>query len=118
MMSPNSYQTLAMRTCRHVPGSQQAIVEAALGLAGESGEAVDIVKKSVFGGHPLDKEKLILELGDILWYVAEMAHGLKVPLEEIMRQNIKKLEQRYPANTFSTKDSMERRDTNASNSSL
>ena len=112
-MRPDVYQTLAMRTCRHTPGSQQCLIEGALGLNGEAGEVAEVVKKSIFGGHPMDKEKLINELGDVMWYLAEMAHGLGVPLEDIMTQNIKKLEVRYPTNSFSTKDSIERRDVHA-----
>ena len=112
-MRPDVYQTLAMRTCRHTPGSQQCLIEGALGLNGEAGEVAEVVKKAVFGGHPMDKEKLAIELGDVLWYIAETAHGLGISLEEIMTRNIKKLEVRYPAGKFSTKDSIERRDVHA-----
>lgn len=109
-MRTDVYQGLAMRTCQHPPGSQQAILEAALGLNGESGEVADIIKKSVFGGHPMDKDKLVLELGDIFWYLAEAAHGLGITLDEIMKRNIEKLEARYPTNKFSTADSIARKD--------
>ena len=105
-----------MRTCRHTPGSQQCLIEGALGLNGEAGEVAEVVKKAIFGGHPMDKEKLINELGDVLWYIAEMAHGLGTTMEVIMTGNIVKLERRYPAGSFSTKDSIERRDTHADNS--
>ena len=117
-MQVNFYQQVAMRTCRHTPGSQQALVEAALGLAGETGEAVDIVKKTMFGGHPLDKEKLLLEMGDIAWYLAEMCLALNVSFQDILEMNIKKLEKRYPKGSFTTQDSIARRDTNGSNSSI
>lgn len=117
-MQVNFYQQAAMRTCRHTPGSQQALVEAALGLAGETGEAVDIVKKTMFGGHPLDKEKLLLEMGDIAWYLAEMCLALGVTFQEVLEMNIKKLEKRYPQGCFTTQDSIARRDTNGSNSSI
>ena len=112
-MRPDVYQTLAMRTCRHTIGSQQCLIEGALGLNGEAGEVAEVVKKAIFGGHPMDKDKLILELGDVLWYVAETAYGLGVPMEELMVRNIKKLEVRYPAGSFNTKDSIDRRDTHA-----
>ena len=109
-MRPDVYQAAAMRTCRHTQGSQQCILEGALGLNGEAGEVADIIKKSVFGGHPMDKEKLILELGDILWYVAETAHGIGISLEDIMERNLRKLEARYPTGKFTTADSMARKD--------
>lgn len=112
-MRPNMYQSLAMRTCRHTPGSQQCLIEGALGLNGEAGEVAEVIKKAIFAGHPMDKDKLIEELGDVLWYIAECAHGMKIPMEEIMEKNIRKLEKRYPANSFSTQASLERRDTHA-----
>lgn len=117
-MQINFYQQAAMRTCRHTPGSQQALIEAALGLTGETGEAVDIVKKTMFGGHPLDKEKLLLEMGDIAWYLTEMCLALNVSFQDILEMNIKKLEKRYPKGGFTTQDSIARRDTNGSNSSI
>ena len=52
-----------------------------MGLCGESGEAIDIVKKWLMQGHELDKEHLIRELGDAEWYLAEAATALAVPLE-------------------------------------
>ena len=88
-MKSEMYQTLAMRTCQASVNSQQAILEAALGLNGEAGEVADIVKKSIFGGHPMDRTKLILELGDVLWYVTEMAHGLGISLDQVMTENIR-----------------------------
>ena len=68
-----------------------------MGLAGEAGEVCDALKKVVFHDHPLDKDKLIEELGDVLWYVAALAATIDVPLEVIARRNAKKLEERYPA---------------------
>lgn len=115
-MRTDVYQAAAMRTCRNPKGSTQAILEAALGLNGEAGEVADLVKKSVFGGHPLDREKLILKLGDVLWYIAEAASGLDTTLDEIMGRNIAKLEARYPTGKFSTEDSIARRDTHENNS--
>jgi len=112
-MRTEIYEAAAMRTCRMTAGSTQAIIEAALGLNGEAGECADIVKKTVFGGHPLDREKLMLEIGDVLWYVAEMAHGLNITMDEVMKRNIEKLEKRYPKGHFTTQDSLARRDQNA-----
>ena len=78
-----------------------------MGLCGEAGEAIDIVKKHLAQGHELDREHLIKELGDIAWYLAETATALDVSLEEVLQGNIKKLKKRYPEG-FSVQDSMER----------
>ena len=56
----------------------------------------DLLKKYLFQGHELDKEKIINELGDIAWYLAEAATALNVTLEEILIENINKLKERYP----------------------
>ena len=80
---------------------------ALMGLCGESGEAIDLLKKHRFQGHPLDTEKLKKELGDVAWYLAEAAQGLNVPLSEILQGNLNKLHGRYP-NGFSSERSMHR----------
>ena len=68
----------------------------ALGLTGESGEFADLIKKHLFQGHPLEKERLAEELGDILWYIFEGAKFLDIDPEEIALGNIEKLKKRYP----------------------
>ena len=72
------------------------LINGVMGLCGESGEAIDIVKKWLAQGHALDKEKLAKELGDICWYLAETATALGYELEDIMAANIEKLKKRYP----------------------
>lgn len=69
---------------------------AALGLAGEAGEFADEVKKRAGHGHDLDRAKLIKELGDALWYVAECASALGLTLECVAQYNLAKLRERYP----------------------
>lgn len=69
---------------------------AALGLTGEAGEFADGIKKIVRRGHCVSKEKLIEELGDVLWYVAEAASAIGVNLSDVAAQNIAKLQKRYP----------------------
>ena len=83
---------------------------ASLGLAGESGEIADHVKKVMFHGHPLDdatRDKIAKELGDILWYCAMGAKGIGFGLAEIATMNIDKLKKRYPEG-FSTENSLNR----------
>ena len=95
-MTVNEYQKLAMVSLNPDLSRQDMLLNAVMGLCGESGEAIDIVKKQLFQGHPLDDEKLKKELGDIAWYLAEAASALDVPLEEIFQGNIDKLKKRYP----------------------
>lgn len=77
--------------------SEQArLAIAGLGLAGESGEVVDYLKKVVGHGHKLEKDKLVKELGDVLWYVAEICSAIKVDMGDVAQHNIDKLRARYP----------------------
>lgn len=106
-MTVNEYQNLAMRTLNPELDKKDVLINSVMGLCGESGEAIDIVKKWLAHGHPLDKEKLIKELGDVAWYLAEAATALDVPLEEIFQGNIDKLRARYPEG-FDTEKSLVR----------
>ena len=100
-MTLNEYQRLAQRTSNEEHDEFATIYlkkidNGILGLCGETGECADIWKKARHQGHQLDREKLIKEAGDVLWYVAELAAGLGVTLEEIASLNIEKLRSRYP----------------------
>ncbi|MBQ2213913.1 MAG: nucleoside triphosphate pyrophosphohydrolase family protein, partial [Erysipelotrichaceae bacterium] len=90
-MKINEYQKLAMKTLNPELSERDVLINGVMGLCGESGEAIDIVKKHLAQGHPLDKEALAKELGDICWYVAETAQVLGYDLETIMTMNIEKL---------------------------
>ena len=94
-MTLAEYQALAQRTSNARKRSDK-LENACLGLAGECGEVCDIVKKALFQGHALDRAGLIEEAGDVLWYLAELAAGLGVSLEDIAVQNVMKLRRRYP----------------------
>ena len=96
VMTINEYQQLAMRTLNPELSRKDVLINSVMGLCGESGEAIDIVKKHLHQGHELDREKLIKELGDIAWYLAETAAALDVSLEEVLERNIEKLRSRYP----------------------
>jgi NTP pyrophosphatase (non-canonical NTP hydrolase) len=67
------------------------------GAAGEAGEIINEVKKVVHHGHDLNKEKILEETGDLLWYTTQVAAVLGFTLEEVMAANIKKIEERYPS---------------------
>ena len=106
-MTVNEYQKLAMTTLNPALSKKDVLINGVMGLCGESGEAIDLVKKWLAQGHPLDKERLAKELGDIAWYLAEAATALDIPLEDILRANIDKLKARYPEG-FSEERSLHR----------
>ena len=95
-LTVREYQTLAMTTLNPELSKKDVLINGVMGLCGESGEAIDIVKKWLAQGHELDREKLAKELGDIAWYLAETAYALDIALEDIFRANIEKLKKRYP----------------------
>jgi len=108
----DEYQDLALRTASasSLKDTGTMLNTAALGLAGESGEIADHVKKVMFHGHPLDdatRDKIAKEIGDILWYCAMTAKGIDLGLGEIAAMNIDKLRKRYPEG-FSTENSLNR----------
>jgi NTP pyrophosphatase (non-canonical NTP hydrolase) len=106
-MTFDEYQDLADRTRNKDLTLEQCLAMTGLGLGGEAGEAQDLVKKHLFHGHALDKEKLTKELGDVLWYVAVMANVIGVSLSEVAARNIAKLRARYPEG-FSVERSVNR----------
>ncbi|MFT4703928.1 MAG: NTP pyrophosphatase (non-canonical NTP hydrolase) [Bradymonadia bacterium] len=91
-----TYQSLAERTARTDRETSLRMSNAALGLAGEAGEAVEIVKKHLHHGHDLDRARLQKEVGDVLWYVAELCSVAGIALDDAASGNIEKLRARYP----------------------
>ena len=125
-MTPNEYQKKALRTDptagyssfysfpdasalgSRIGNWQNArLLNGLMGLSGESGEALDLLKKHIFQGHELDRTHLEKELGDVAWYLALSADALGFTLEEILQANIGKLRERYPQG-FDTKKSTHR----------
>ena len=81
----------------------ERLTTAGVGLAAESGEFLEIVKKMVFQGKPwntANRAHLIIELGDVMWYVAQACMALEVDFDEVVAGNVKKLEKRYPGGSF------------------
>ena len=97
-MTINEYQGVCLRT--EPPAAKISnttrLENGLMGLNGEAGEAVDILKKFLFQGHDLDREHLAKELGDVAWYLAVSADALGYDLETIFKMNIDKLKARYP----------------------
>lgn len=100
-MNADAYQVAAARTLIDGPDfvltpEEVMFVWNAMGAAGEAGEIADHVKKAVFHRHGLDRDKLVKEIGDCLWYLAALCTKLGIPLSAVMAANIEKLLQRYP----------------------
>lgn len=113
-MTPNKYQKEALRTESPIPwmranDSTFRLLQGLMGLNGEAGEAIDILKKHLFQGHDLDREHLAKELGDVAWYLAVSADALGYSLEQILQMNIDKLRKRYP-DGFEAERSVNRED--------
>jgi NTP pyrophosphatase (non-canonical NTP hydrolase) len=105
-MDFNEYQQLALRTAGQT-APDRLVLNGVMGLCGEAGECIDIVKKHLFQGHELDRARLIDEAGDCLWYLAAVASGLGMDLGEIAQGNVDKLRKRYPEG-FETDKSVNR----------
>lgn len=103
-MDLDKYQQLSRRTLpqKHLYDN---LTNYCLGIAGESGEVADEIKKVIFHGHNLDVGKVKSELGDVLHYVAGIATMLELDLSEVAQANIDKLKRRYP-DGFNEKDSV------------
>lgn len=106
-MSANEYQKLAARTINFNLDKDHLLIEGVMGLCGEAGEAIEIVKKHVAQGHDLDREHLAKELGDVAWYLAEAATAIGFDLEDILKMNLEKISKRYPEG-FSSERSVNR----------
>ena len=81
----------------------ERLLTAAVGISAEGGEFTEIVKKMVFQGKPWNednREHLIIELGDVIWYVAQACMALEIDFDDVIKGNIKKLEKRYPGGSF------------------
>jgi len=81
----------------------ERLLTAGVGINAEGGEFLEIIKKMVFQGKPWNddnREHLIIELGDLLWYVAQATMALDVSFDEVIERNVKKLEKRYPGGKF------------------
>jgi len=98
-ISQEAYRKEVLRTANIKPPTGEynwGLLAAAMGMSGESGEFMDIIKKATFQGHPLDRDKLINELGDILWYTELAMHSINASRDEVEKANVAKLRKRYP----------------------
>ena len=87
------------------------LTTAAVGISAEGGEFMEIVKKMLFQCKPWNddnREHLIIELGDVLWYVMQACAALNVSLEDVVAGNVEKLKKRYPGGEFNVYESENR----------
>lgn len=106
-MDFNEYQRQARRTTNCKLSAKESLSNFGLGLAGEAGETIEQIKKYVYHGHELDRDKIKNELGDILWYLSNIADTLCITLGTVAMFNIEKLQRRYPEG-FDPKRSQDR----------
>ena len=91
----------------------ERLTTAAVGISAEGGEFMEIVKKMVFQGKPwndANREHLIVELGDVMWYVAQACMALDVSFDDVVERNVEKLKARYPGGEFDVHHSENRRE--------
>ena len=119
-MKPKNYQTWAQTKDRttenyrqHIEerftGSKGRLINGALGMAGETGEVVDIIKKHTQYNKELNVQHLKEELGDVLWYMAIILEDIGSSFDEVMQMNQDKLNKRFPT-SFSEQEANERKD--------
>ena len=101
------YETEAARTSPRTVDGKDELLLGALGLAGEAGEYADHIKKQLYHSHPVDREKALDELGDILWYLAHASKRWGSSLGDVAYRNVIKLRKRYPEG-FQTEKSINR----------
>ncbi len=94
-MDISEYTKEVHRTCS-IKDSKELLTLAALGIAGESGEVVDTIKKVLYHSHELDVTALSKEVGDLLWYMVLLCETVGLSLDTVMQANVEKLQKRYP----------------------
>jgi NTP pyrophosphatase (non-canonical NTP hydrolase) len=108
-MSLADYQVTAARTANNALSVEDRLLDAAAGLAEEAGEILALVRKQRFQARELDRDRMVVELGDALWCLTMVASTLGVSLDAVADRNVAKLRARYPAG-FTNADASARRD--------
>lgn len=93
-MELNEYQEAASKT---LAGNEHVLTNLSLGLASESGEVIDLIKKYTFQGNDLDQVRLQHELGDVLWYLSQIAKWADIDFDDVAKANLETLAKGYPA---------------------
>ena len=106
-MQTDHFTKDVIRTVNKTLEPSEHLANAALGLTGEAGEVAEIIKKAMFQGHSLNRDKIAEELGDVMFYVAYMTDTIGMTLDQIMSLNVAKRRNRYPYG-FSVQKSVNR----------
>jgi NTP pyrophosphatase (non-canonical NTP hydrolase) len=106
-MDITRFQGCVARTMNKNLGFGEAISNYSMGLAGETGEVLEPLKKFLYHGHTLDKQKVADELSDLTWYICALANTLEINLADALERNVEKLKKRYPEG-FDTNNSINR----------
>lgn len=100
------YQKKSLRTMKI---DDSTVQHCCLGISGEAGEVIDLIKKSIYYNKTLDRAKVTEELGDLMFYIVNLASALDIRMDTVLRMNVDKLYERFP-NGFSKKEAIERKD--------
>lgn len=106
-MTLDEYEAAAARTTNAKLTDTERLLDAAAGLAEESGEILGLIRKHAYQSHPFDRDKLSTELGDALWCLSMTAKTAGLSLEQVAATNIAKLRARYPSG-YSDESSVKR----------
>ncbi|WP_390410019.1 nucleoside triphosphate pyrophosphohydrolase family protein [Lacticaseibacillus jixiensis] len=91
-MELSDYQKEANKT---LAGNEHVLTNLALGLSSDSGNVVDLIKKYTFQGQDLDKDALEEKMGDVLWYLSQIALWANIDLDDVAKANLDSLAKRY-----------------------
>lgn len=108
----DEYSDFVQNLMKDMGSKEGNLVHDALGIAGESGEVVDLIKKHYAYDKPLDTEKLIEEIGDLLFYIQSLCNHLGIPPDFIIKRNMEKLRARYHTGQYSDTQAISRADKN------
>lgn len=106
-MTINEYTSHVLRTASTTEQDMHTLLNGLMGLCGESGECMDLMKKVMFQGHSIEEEQMAEELGDVAFYLALAVHAIGYDLETVLQMNVDKLKKRYP-NGFEAERSINR----------
>lgn len=95
-MTIREYQKQSTRTLNPTLNGTEQIINMIMGMNGEVGELTDLFKKNMFQGHELVTERVIEELGDIMFYIVNLCTMLDIKMEDVLDYNVEKLQKRYP----------------------
>lgn len=107
-MNLHTYNASALKTLNNLGTRKDNLMHMAAGLSGEAGEVIDTVKKHFAYGKELDRDHVIEEIGDVVWYLNGLIHFLDSSWEQVLERNIAKLSARYKGEGFTAENAISR----------